>query len=171
MKKHTQDSGGSWHGKLTLKVYSQNTVIFLNMIVFGQTSFFVSLPCKLDNPYHHTFHYNSIIWQKNCLQFIATRECVSLGVVHKLCWQDFWLFYPLLTISTLWMLTKSEHFWTTYPLPLVNIVCERPLTWWSWWGWGGKTIALLRRCFNRFCIIHDYNFSFSLLQRIKSNKF
>ena len=34
-----------------------------------------------------------------------------------------------LTFSTLKMLTKSQHFWTTYPPPLVNIVCERPLIW------------------------------------------
>ena len=26
-----------------------------------------------------------------------------------------------------WTLTKSGHFWTTYPPGLVNVVCERPL--------------------------------------------
>ena len=35
---------------------------------------------------------------------------------------------PPLTFSTLWKLTKSQHFWTTYPPPLVNVVCERPLS-------------------------------------------
>ena len=44
----------------------------------------------------------------------------------------FWLFLatypPALTLSMVWMLTKSEHFWTTYLPCLVNVVCERPLT-------------------------------------------
>ena len=33
---------------------------------------------------------------------------------------------PLLTFPTLWTMTKSGHFWTTYSSPLVNVVCERP---------------------------------------------
>ena len=49
-----------------------------------------------------------------------------------LCWQDFGVFFnhlsPQLTFYTLWTLTKGQHFWTTYPTPLVNVVCERPLT-------------------------------------------
>ena len=49
-----------------------------------------------------------------------------------LCWQDFGGFFnhlsPQLTFYTLWTLTKGQHFWTTYPTPLVNVVCERPLT-------------------------------------------
>ena len=38
--------------------------------------------------------------------------------------------YPLdpLTFSSLSELTKSQHFWTTYPPLLVNVVCERPKT-------------------------------------------
>ena len=34
---------------------------------------------------------------------------------------------PPLTFSTFWTLTKSGNFWTTYPSPLVHVVCERPL--------------------------------------------
>ena len=34
---------------------------------------------------------------------------------------------PALTFSMVWTLTKSGHFWTTYPPPLVNVVFERPL--------------------------------------------
>ena len=51
------------------------------------------------------------------------------GGVHKLHWQYFGFFdhlSPSLTFSTLWTLTKSRHFWTIYPPPLVNIVCKRP---------------------------------------------
>ena len=48
---------------------------------------------------------------------------------------QFWLFLttcpPLLTFSMLWTLTKSGHFWTTYPPPLANIVFERPLKEWN----------------------------------------
>ena len=43
----------------------------------------------------------------------------------------FWAFFEHLltplTFSTLWTLTKNRHFLTTYPSPLVNVVCERPL--------------------------------------------
>ena len=47
----------------------------------------------------------------------------------RLMTHDFGFFWPPLTFSTLWtLLTKSQHFRTTYPLPLVNVVCERPLT-------------------------------------------
>ena len=57
----------------------------------------------------------------------------SEGVAHKLRWQDFRFFWPPiypppLTFSTLWTLTKSRHFWTTYLLPLVNVVCEQALS-------------------------------------------
>ena len=33
---------------------------------------------------------------------------------------------PVLTISMVWTLTKSGHFWTTYLPRLVNVDCERP---------------------------------------------
>ena len=51
---------------------------------------------------------------------LALRICWNtLGVVHKLRWQDFGFlppkYPPPLTFSTLWMLTKSQHFWTTNP--------------------------------------------------------
>ena len=43
----------------------------------------------------------------------------------------FWLFWPptplCWPIFSLWTLTKSQHFKTTYPPPLVNVVCERTL--------------------------------------------
>ena len=55
--------------------------------------------------------------------------------VHKLHSQTmltrFWVFLttypPALTISMVWTLTNSGHFWTTYLPRLVNVVCERPL--------------------------------------------
>ena len=37
------------------------------------------------------------------------------------------LFDHLPRFATLWTLTKSQHFWTTYPPPLANVICERPL--------------------------------------------
>ena len=34
---------------------------------------------------------------------------------------------PCVDIFYLISVDKNKHFWTTYPPPLVNIVCERPL--------------------------------------------
>ena len=67
------------------------------------------------------------LWQSSSL---CTLHTYLVGV-HKLRWQVFWGFDQLpsvLTFSNLKTLTKTRHDWTTYPLLLVNVVCERPLT-------------------------------------------
>ena len=38
------------------------------------------------------------------------------------------IYPPPLTFSTLSTLKKCQHFWTTYPPLLVNVVCEWPLS-------------------------------------------
>ena len=74
------------------------------------------------NRYHSTkkewmttnsdFHYKKVL--SNSVDF----------KVHKLHWLFLTTCSPPLTFPTL---TKSGYFWTTYPPPLVNVVCERPL--------------------------------------------
>ena len=57
--------------------------------------------------------------------FFRVMNC--LGVVHKLSTLiSFWLF--LTPLRWHFLPYKSQHFWTTYPPPLVNVVCERPLS-------------------------------------------
>ena len=41
-------------------------------------------------------------------------------------------FHHLLCVYILYGWQKSGHFWTTYPLRLVNVVCERPLMGMEW---------------------------------------
>ena len=54
-----------------------------------------------------------------------------LGVVHKLRLQNLAFlttYLPPFTFSMVWKFTKSQLFWPPTPPPLVNVVCERPLS-------------------------------------------
>ena len=56
-------------------------------------------------------------------------EIVTEGLVHKLLWQVFGLFWPPTRpfVYTFYLI-KFDIFWlSTYPPLLVNLVCERPL--------------------------------------------
>ena len=52
---------------------------------------------------------------------------VTLGAVQKLRWQIFGFFWPPNPLRWQFLPDKSWHFWTTYPLFLVNVVCERQI--------------------------------------------
>ena len=81
------------------------------------------------DPIIHTA-YNKYLWLKSEFSAPIWRQ-TGLGVVHKLCWQDFGFFLttypPPLTFSMVWTLTKSGRFWTTYLPRLVNVICEQTL--------------------------------------------
>ena len=55
---------------------------------------------------------------------------------------------PVLTISIVWTLTKSGHFWTTCLPRHVNVVCERPLM--DIWG---KTKTAKKYCTARISLV------------------
>ena len=77
----------------------------------------------------------------------------------------FWPFLttypPVLTLLTVWTLTKSGHFTTTYLPRLVNVVCEWPLTglWAFIWNHCTDFIWVLATLWIRFYFISLRDFS------------
>ena len=71
---------------------------------------------------HFPPHFPLILLMASCL-----------GVVHKLCWQDFGFFWPP-KYPLHWHFLPYEHrqkrhnFLHTLPSPFVNVVCEQPLS-------------------------------------------
>ena len=90
------------------------------------------------------------------------------SVVHKLCWQDFWVFWPpMLTISMVWTLIKSGHFWTTCLVP--TSFCKSSL--WTFF----KEVALTHPAWNSlveklYFIIPSNCFYEILLVEVMNNK-
>ena len=84
--------------------------------------------------YVSQYTYTRITLQFRLIRYV---QYLSNGLGSQTTWTSFGLllttYTPLLTISTLYTLTKSQHFLTSYPPPLVNVVCECPLTLnWLW---------------------------------------
>ena len=64
--------------------------------------------------------------------FIYLRMSLGLRVIHKVRWQLFVFFWPPTPLCWHFLpykrWQKSQHFWTSYPPLLVNVVCKRQLT-------------------------------------------
>ena len=81
---------------------------------------------------------------------------IRFGAILKLRWQDFSFFWPPTSLRWHFLLTKSEHFLTTYLPRLVNVVCECPLSlkivcFWRWWfGLTLKIPKLVENCHDLF---------------------